>query len=152
MLEGLTDEYPRIKYSAEADHDFTLDRAVITMRNMYANRAMQNGPSPKAKGRESAIVVMSTPSAVVTCSHCKKPGHRFENCFKRKGTMSGHKPPLTPRKHSWCTLHNTDRHDNSDCRSQKRDDNTTSRPRPGQQNGRHNNNRSAHANTATTLT
>ena len=33
-----------------------------------------------------------------------------------------------------------------------RDDNITRRPRPGQQNGRHNNNRSAHANTATTPT
>ena len=40
VLEGLTDEYLQIKYSAEADDDFTLDRAVITMRNMYANRAM----------------------------------------------------------------------------------------------------------------
>ena len=33
-----------------------------------------------------------------------------------------------------------------------RDDNITRRPRPGQQNGRHNNNRSAHANTATAPT
>ena len=32
VLEGLTDEYLQIKYSAEADDDFTLDRAVITMR------------------------------------------------------------------------------------------------------------------------
>ena len=45
VLEGLTDEYLQKKYSAEADDDFTLDRAVITMRNMYANRAMPNGPS-----------------------------------------------------------------------------------------------------------
>ena len=152
VLEGLTDEYLQIKYSAEADDNFTLDRAVITMRNMYANRAMRNGPLRKAKGRESAMAVTSTPSAVVTCSHCKKPGHRFQNCFKRKGKMSGKKPPPTPRKNSWCSLHNTDRHDNSDCRSQMRDDKITRRPRPGQQNGRHNNNHSAHANTATTLT
>ena len=60
VLEGLTDEYLQIKYSAEADDDFTLDRAVITMRNMYANRAIRNGPSPKVKGRESAKVVTST--------------------------------------------------------------------------------------------
>ena len=40
VLEGLTDEYLQIKYSAEADDDFTLDRAVITMRNMYAKRAI----------------------------------------------------------------------------------------------------------------
>ena len=77
VLEGLTDEYLQIKYSAEADDDFTLDRAVITMRNKYANRAMRNGPSRKLKGRESAMLVTSTPSAVVTYSHCKKPGHRF---------------------------------------------------------------------------
>ena len=42
---GLTDEYLRKKYSAEADDSLTLDRAVITMRNMYAKRAMRNGPS-----------------------------------------------------------------------------------------------------------
>ena len=45
----------QIKYSAEADDDITLHRAVITMRNMYANRAMRNGPLRKAKGRKSAM-------------------------------------------------------------------------------------------------
>ena len=96
------------------------------------------------------MVVTSTSSAVMTYSHCKKPGNRFQNCFKRIGKMSGKKPPPTPRNNSWCSLHNTDRHDNSDCRSQTRDDNITRRPRPGH--GRDNNNRSAHANTATTPT
>ena len=120
VLEGLTDEYLQIKYSAEADDDFTLDRAVIKIRNMYANRAMRNGPLRKAIGRESAMVVTSTPSAVVTCSHCKTPGHRFQNCFKRKGSMSGKKPPPKSGNNSWCSLHNTDRQDNSDCRSQMR--------------------------------
>ena len=152
VLEGLTRGYLQKKYSAEADDDFTLDRAVITMRNMYANRAMRNRPLRKAEGRDSAMVVTSTPSAVMTCSHCEKPGHRFQNCFKRKGKMSGKKHPPTPRNNSWCSPHNTDRHDNSDCRSQMRDDNITRRPRPGQQNGRHKNKRSAHANTATTPT
>ena len=149
VLEGLMDEYLQIKFSDEADDDFTLDRAVITMLNMYANGAMRNGPLREAKGRKSATVVTSTPSAVVTCSHCKTPGHRFQNCFDRKGKMSGKKPPPPPRNKSW---HNNDRHDNSDCGSQMRDDNITRRPRPGQQNGRHSNNRSAYANTATTPT
>ena len=58
----------------------------------------------------------------------------------------------TSRNNSECSLYKTDRHDNSDCRSQMRDDNITRHPRPGLQNGRHNNNRSAHANTATTPT
>ena len=150
VLEGLTDEYLQINYGAKADDYFTLGRAVITMRSMYAYRAMRNGPSRKAKGRDPAMVVTSTPSAVVACSHCKKTSHRFENCFKSKGTMSVGKTPPILRKKPLCSLHNTDRHDNSDCRFQKRDDNKTRRPRPGQQNGRHNNNRSAHANTATT--
>ena len=35
-LKELTDEYLQMKYSAEAGDDFTLDRAVITMRRMYA--------------------------------------------------------------------------------------------------------------------
>ena len=66
--------------------------------------------------------------------------------------MSRKKTPPTPPNISWCSLHNTDRHDNSDCRSQIRDGSITRRPRPDQQNGRHKNNRSAHANTATTPT
>ena len=84
VLEGLTDDYVQIKYSAEADNDFSLDQAVITMRNMYANRVMRNGPSRKAKGRESAMVTTSTSSAVVICSHCKTTGHRFQNCFAHR--------------------------------------------------------------------
>lgn len=44
VLEGLTDDYVQIKYSAEAENDFSLEQAVITMRNMYAKRVMRNGP------------------------------------------------------------------------------------------------------------
>ena len=69
VLEGLTDEYLQKKYSADTNDDFTRDRAVLTTRNMYANRATRNGPSRNAKGRESDMVVTSTPSAVMTCSH-----------------------------------------------------------------------------------
>ena len=152
VLEGLTDEYLRVKYSLEGDDDFTLDRAVIRMSNICANRATRNGPLRKAKGREFAMVVTSTPSAVVTCSNCKKPGHRYCNCFQREEKMSGKTPPRTPRKSSWCSPINTDRHDNSYRRSPMRDDITTRRPCPGQHNGPHNNNRSAHANTGTTPT
>ena len=82
VLEGLSDDCVQIKYSAEADNDFSLDKAVITMRNMYANRVTRNGPSRKAKGRESAMATTSTSSAaLLTCSYCKKTGHNFQNCF-----------------------------------------------------------------------
>ena len=97
MLEALMDKCLQNIYSTEADDDFTLDRAGITMRNIYAGRAMRNRPSQTAKGSESAMVVTSTPSAVVTCSNCKKPGHRFQNCFKRTGKMSGKISPPTPQ-------------------------------------------------------
>ena len=71
VLGALADECLRIKFTAEADDDFTLYRAVIRMRNMYANRAMRNRPSRKAKGRESTMKVKSTTLALLTCSHCK---------------------------------------------------------------------------------
>ena len=38
VLEGLRDDYLQIKYNAEADDSFTLDKAIYTMRNMHANR------------------------------------------------------------------------------------------------------------------
>ena len=54
VLEGLTDEYLQKKYSTEADDEVTLDRAVITMRNMYDNCAMRNGLREK---RRSVILL-----------------------------------------------------------------------------------------------
>ena len=132
VLEGLTDEYLKKKKNALRQMMTTHSTELVTMRNMHANRAMRNKPLRKAKGRESAMVLTSTPSAVVTCQHRKKPGRRLQNCFQRKGKMSGNKPPPTPRTNPWCSLHNTDRHDNIDCRSHMRDDNITRRPRPGQ--------------------
>ena len=98
VLEGLTDDFAQIKYSAEADNDFSLDQAVITMRNMYASQVMHHGPSRKAKGRESAMITTTTSSTVVTCSHCKKAGHQFQNCFARKKSMNGKKPAYTTKK------------------------------------------------------
>ena len=151
-VEGLTEEYLRIKYTAEADNDKTVGRAVITMHNIDANRDMGSGPSRKEMGRESAMIDTFTFSAIVTCSHCKRPRHRFQNCFELIGTMSGKQPPPLPRQNSPCSLHNIYGYDCSDCRSQKRDDNITGRLRPGQQKGRHITNRSAHSNTVTTPT
>ena len=55
VLERLTDDCVQIKYCAETVIDLSLDQAVITMRNMSANSVMRNGPSRKAKGRESAM-------------------------------------------------------------------------------------------------
>lgn len=50
LPEGFTDEYLKIKYSAEEDDNFILDRAVTTMSNVYANRATRNDLSRKSKG------------------------------------------------------------------------------------------------------
>lgn len=44
VLEELTDEYVQIQYSAEAENDFSLDQAVITIRNMHASKVTRNGP------------------------------------------------------------------------------------------------------------
>ena len=153
VLGGLTDDYVQIKYSAGADKNFSLDHAVITMRNMDAYRVMRNGPSRKAKGRESAMVTTSTSSAVVTCSHCKKAGHRFQNCFFTQKIDEWEKTFPYTRNNSWCSLHNTDRHDINDCLAQKQERESGNRSRsfrPGQQNGQRNNDSGAHANRAIT--
>ena len=77
VLKGFTGEYLQTQCTGEADDDFTLHQAVQTMRNTYANRVMRTGPSRKEKGRESAILITSTPSAVVACSRCKTTGCPF---------------------------------------------------------------------------
>ena len=71
-LEGFPDEYTHIKYSAQADNDCSLNEAVITMRDMYANRVLVYGPSRKRKGRESAIFSATTSSAIVTPRNDKR--------------------------------------------------------------------------------
>ena len=93
VLEGFTDEYVQIKYISKANNYFTLDRAVITMRNMYANRAMRNGPSRNAKGREFGMVVTSTPSAVVICSHCEKQAIDSKVALNARERCRGKKLP-----------------------------------------------------------
>ena len=76
----------------------------------------------------------------------------IRKCFKRTETTSRKNPPPTLRRKSCCmhSLHNTNCHDICDCGSRKRDDGKRRRLRSGQHNDRHNNSRSAHANTATT--
>ena len=96
VLEGLPNEYTDIKHSAEVDEDFSLKKAVITMRNMYANGVLRNGPSRKSKRRESAVASTTTSWAVLTSTPRKKPRHRVQNCFARKNSLK--KSPSTARK------------------------------------------------------
>eukprot|EP00904_Undaria_pinnatifida_P008959 jgi/Undpi1/5193/HiC_scaffold_2.g00476.m1 len=59
-----------MKYSVKVEDDFTLDRVVITMRNMYANRTMRNGPSRKAKGRYNECLQKEEDGVLVPADTC----------------------------------------------------------------------------------
>lgn len=47
FLDGVPDEYDEIKLVSECDPDFDLERAMYTMRNIYANRVYANRSSGK---------------------------------------------------------------------------------------------------------
>lgn len=130
ILDQLPPFYDRVKYQAESQEDFDLDEAMIVMRNMHANRIEEDGrASRSAKGRSSAMAAYASKF----CTYCKKKGHEERNCFKKnKKKPAGHTPG--GRNGDWCTLHNTSRHDNSNCREQQQN-NTGSNGR--QQQGRH---------------
>ena len=87
VLKGLTDDCLHIKYNAEADDSFTLDKAIYTMRNMPANRIAIHGqgPSTKHKGHESAMV--TTFSKKGKCHIYNKTGHWARDCYHRQSSM-----------------------------------------------------------------
>ena len=101
VLEGLTDDYYRIKYNAEADDSFTLAKAVHAMRNMHASRIAKHGPSRKQSGRESAMV--TTFSDKRKCHVCNKTDHRTRDCYHRRRSMKD----TSKASKKWCRLHKT---------------------------------------------
>ena len=54
VLEGLTDDYLQIKYNAEADDSFTLDKTLYTMRNVHANRILRSNKTRAFEKAEGA--------------------------------------------------------------------------------------------------
>ena len=120
VLEGLTDDYLQIKYNAEAHDSFMQDDAIYAMRNMHANRIAKHGPSRKQKGRESAMV--TTFNKKWKCHVCHKTGHWTRDCYHRKSSMKD----MNEASKNWCSLHKTHLHENSECRSQQQQLNSSS--------------------------
>ena len=74
--------------------------------------------------------------AVVTCSRCKKPGCRDQNCFARNKSIE--KLPFLEHEHRDCSLHRTNQQDNRAYIVQRRWSKhcTSHHHRCGQANGR----------------
>ncbi|CAM9512073.1 unnamed protein product, partial [Sphacelaria rigidula] len=86
-VEGLTDEYDRIKYDAERDPDFSISDIEVTMKNMSSNRVVRGILSNGVRGRDSAMIAASPPDSFTTpsrfaakCYSCGRPGHVSRNC------------------------------------------------------------------------
>ncbi|CAM9523918.1 unnamed protein product, partial [Sphacelaria rigidula] len=91
VVEGLTDEYDRIKYDAERDPDFSISDIEITMRNMYSNRVARGILSKGERGRDSAMIATSPLDSTATptksagrCFSCNRPGHQSRNCRSKR--------------------------------------------------------------------
>ncbi|CAM9555616.1 unnamed protein product, partial [Sphacelaria rigidula] len=59
VVEGLTDEYDRIKYNAERNPDFSIFGIEVTMRNMFSNRVARGILSKAVRDRDSAMIAAS---------------------------------------------------------------------------------------------
>ena len=120
VLEGLTSDYAMIKYNAECDPDISIQDIETTMRNMYANRVARKITSSKSYGRDSSMLVTSMPQHSSNqsskfrgkCFRCGRMGHTIKECRSRQQSNSGN------RALKWCSLHNTPKHDDSECRAQ----------------------------------
>ena len=128
VLEGLTGDYLQLKYNAEADDSFTLDKAIYTIRNMHANGIAEHGPSRKQKGRQSAMVTVFNKGSA---------------CLQQSWPLS--QRLLPPKKiiketneasTKWCSLNKAHLHDNSECRSQQQQLNGNNRNNRNNRNGR----------------
>ena len=109
VIEGLTDDYDRVKYDAEREPNLSISDIEVTLRNMYSNRFARNILGNQgSRGRESAMIAASPPESSVTsskfkgkCFLCGRVGHYASDCRSRKQTNR-------------CSLSRTDRHDDSE--------------------------------------
>ena len=113
VLEISTGYFLQIKYNAEADDSFTLDRAIYTMRNMCANRIKKHGPPRKQRKRESAKV--TTCNKKGKCHVCNETGIRTRDRYHRKRSRKD----TNKASKKWCSLHKTHLHEYSEWRSQQ---------------------------------
>ncbi|CAN0058710.1 unnamed protein product [Sphacelaria rigidula] len=116
MMKGLTGEYDRIMYDTERDPDFSISDIEVTMRNMYSNRVARGILSKGVRGRDSAMTATSPLDSSATptkftgkCFSCGRPGHHSRDCRSKR------QPNSRSRTVKWCTLHRTDKHDDSEC-------------------------------------
>ena len=113
VIEGLTDDYDRVKYDAERDPDLSISDIEVTLRNMYSNRVARNILGNKgSRRRESVMIAASPPESSVTsskfkgkCFLCGRVGHHARDCRSRQQTNS------RTRRVKWSSLHRTDKHD-----------------------------------------
>ena len=144
VIEGLIDDYNLNTYKAESDPEFSLTQIETTMRNIYVNRLARGKSATKSVGRESAMFSSPLDSSSrsakprIKCFACGKPGHVMRDCRSRK-QQNG-------RKVKWCSLHKTNKHDNSECKNQL--NNVSSRGSSGNNhsNNRQGNNRNSETN------
>ena len=69
VIEGLTDDYDRVKYDAERDPDLTISDIEVTLRNMYSNRVARNilGNNPSESHDDAFFRYDGKKSGIHTC-------------------------------------------------------------------------------------
>ena len=119
ILEGLSEEYEPIRFAAERVPEITLTEIKTTVRNMYANRVARGSGSTflHGKGRESTMRMSL--GFTGSLDYRNRLGYRKDQFFQILHEFGeGSLPSSGTERRSWCSLHNTDLHENTDCHAQ----------------------------------
>ena len=118
LLQGLTDDYEFVKMTSFHSPNFGITDIQSMMRNLNIDRLSKPGNVNKIAGKGVAMATTEKPRKV-RCYNCEEIARIKPDC-----TNSNQEPPTS----KWCSLHNTTKHSDAECKAHKSKEDTNTPP------------------------